>query len=108
MRGSAYYLMGEYGFAVVDLRQAVRLKPDYTEASDVLKLALEKLGPAIDNKWKSGELSLLKLNPRLSGLSLRNAGRQAISIEPKEVTVSAPKVNMPEPPSKPAIVFLAP
>ena len=37
-RGSAYYLLGKYEFAVVDLRQALRLQPAYREASDVLKL----------------------------------------------------------------------
>src|SRR5205807_10412029 len=35
-RGSAYYLMGDYKKAHDDIQQAVRLRPGYQEAIDVL------------------------------------------------------------------------
>ena len=44
-RGSAYYLLGNYAKAESDIEQALRLRPDYQEAADVLaktKLRLEE------------------------------------------------------------------
>ena len=45
-RGSAYYLLGDFAKARDDLAQALRLRPEYTEASDVLKKAEAKLAEA--------------------------------------------------------------
>jgi len=46
-RGSAYYLLGDFDKARDDLAQALRLRPDYTEASDVLKKTEAKLAEAL-------------------------------------------------------------
>jgi tetratricopeptide (TPR) repeat protein len=45
-RGSAYFLLGDFAKARDDLAQALRLRPDYTEASDVLKKAEARLAEA--------------------------------------------------------------
>ena len=54
-RGSAYFLLGEYEKAAQDLEQAVRLKPDYEEARDVLAKARKDLAPAAVVEAKSTE-----------------------------------------------------
>jgi len=46
-RGSAYFLLGDYEKAAQDLEQAVRLKPNYQEARDVLAKARKELAPAL-------------------------------------------------------------
>jgi tetratricopeptide (TPR) repeat protein len=45
-RGSAYYLLGDYGKAQSDLAQALHLRPDYKEAAEVFAKAQKRLEEA--------------------------------------------------------------
>jgi tetratricopeptide (TPR) repeat protein len=89
--------LGQYGFAAVDLRQAVRLKPDYTEASDILKLAQEKLGPAsAPGTVETASVAAASTTDPAPA----NPDAKPASITPDQVPLSAPKSLAQEPPAQ--------
>ncbi len=45
-RGSAYYLLGDYGKAKSDIAEALKLRPDYQEAAEVMAKTEERLKEA--------------------------------------------------------------
>jgi tetratricopeptide (TPR) repeat protein len=90
-RGNAYYLLGKYEFAVVDLKQALRLQPGYKEANDVLRLTEEKLAQLTPEE---------RAKRAAAPLVTREAERV------QEAVAAAPPVVVPDP--EPAPVALKP
>ena len=105
-RGSAYYLMGDYAKARADMQEALRLRPSYEEAADVLKKAEEKLAEAsVPQPTPSA------VTPAATKEALTVAPSN--TVEPVKAPVAAvtpPRIEPPRPqsPPKPAAAAPAP